>query len=158
MTNFRFPLQKALEWRQTQLELAEARFQQQAAALAALDHARAEMEASGIRAEVEVRRWNPLLGSDLTALGSFRLRVQAQERKIAAQRVECAKQLESRQAAMLEARRRCRLLERLKERRLAEWTAARDRELEEVASEAFLAGWNRRRGAPPSKSRCGAGC
>ncbi len=31
---------------------------------------------------------------------------------------------------MLEARRRCRLLERLKERRLAEWTAERDHELE----------------------------
>jgi hypothetical protein len=42
---------------------------------------------------------------------------------------------------MLEARRRCRLLERLKERRLAEWTSARDRELEEVASESFLARW-----------------
>ena len=44
---------------------------------------------------------------------------------------------------MLEARRRCRLLERLKERRLAEWTTARDRELDELASESYLAKWNR---------------
>jgi hypothetical protein len=45
---------------------------------------------------------------------------------------------------MLEARRRCRLLERLKERRLTEWTAGRDHELEEIAAESYLARWSRR--------------
>jgi hypothetical protein len=44
---------------------------------------------------------------------------------------------------MLEARRCCRLLERLKERRRAEWQAATDREMEELAAESFLAGWSR---------------
>jgi flagellar export protein FliJ len=145
MTSFRFPLQKVLDWRKTQLELEEARFQQQMAALAAIDCAYAEMEASGIRAEVEVRRWDPLAGRDLAALGHFRLRVQSREKQIALQRTECQRELAVRKSAMLEARRRCRLLERLKERRLAEWTSARDRELEEVASESFLARWARRR-------------
>ena len=37
MTTFQFPLQKALDWRRTQLTLAEARVQQQLAALAAID-------------------------------------------------------------------------------------------------------------------------
>ena len=50
---------------------------------------------------------------------------------------------------MLEARRRCRLLERLKERRLAEWTAERDQELEEMAAETYLARWSRGRGVRP---------
>ena len=44
---------------------------------------------------------------------------------------------------MLEARRRCSLLERLKERRLAEWTHERDRELDEIAAESYLARWSR---------------
>jgi hypothetical protein len=44
---------------------------------------------------------------------------------------------------MLEARRRCRLLERLKERRKGEWDIAFNRELEAVAAESFLAQWNR---------------
>jgi hypothetical protein len=44
----------------------------------------------------------------------------------------------------LEARRRCRLLERLRERRWTEWQLARDRELEELASDSYLAQWNRR--------------
>ncbi len=145
MTTFRFPLQKVLDWRQTQLELAEARFQQKVAALAAIDRAFAEMEASGIRAEVEVRRWDPLSGRDLAALGRFRLLVQSREKQISLQRAECRRELAVRKTAMLEARRRCRLLERLKERRLAEWTWARDRELEAVAAESFLARWARRR-------------
>ncbi|SPE29220.1 conserved hypothetical protein [Candidatus Sulfopaludibacter sp. SbA3] len=92
---------------------------------------------------MEVRKWSPVSGRDLAALGGFRLHVKMQERAIAARRAERQKLLEAQQAAMLEARRRCRLLERLKERRRAEWQAASDREVEEVAAESFLAGWAR---------------
>ena len=152
MTSFRFPLQKALDWRRTQLELEEARFKQRAAAMADLDRERAEIEASGIRAEFAVRHWQPLAGLDLAALGSFRLQVKQREVQLATRRADCQRELDARQAAMLEARRRCRLLERLKERRLAEWQSARDRELEELASESYLALWNRRSSEPPSSS------
>jgi hypothetical protein len=146
MKSFQFPLEKALEWRRVQLELEEARHQQQVADLAALDRRRAEVEASGIHAEIQVREWNPVAAGDLTALGNFRLRVKSQETEIARLRVESAKKLGEQQKVMLEARRRCRLLERLKERRLAEWTKERDRELDESAAESYLARWSR--GAP----------
>jgi len=144
MTAFRFRLERVLEWRRTQLELAEARFKQQAAALGALDRMRAETEASGIRAEIEVRRQSRVAGRDLEALGHFRLRVKSEETRIAGLRVAAAAEYAVRQKGMLEARRRVRLLERLRERRLAEWEEARDRELEELASESYLARWNRR--------------
>jgi hypothetical protein len=49
---------------------------------------------------------------------------------------------------MLEARRRCRLLERLRERRWDEWKAAADRELEETAAESYLARWESPRARP----------
>jgi hypothetical protein len=145
MTAFRFPLQKALDWRRTQLELAEARLREQLAALAAIDRARLELQATGRRTEVEVRAFQPLAGGDLSALGSFRLLVKMRERELAARRVECQKELSVRQAALREARRSSRLLERLKERRWAEWQAARDRELEELAADSYLAQWARRR-------------
>src|SRR5438874_12975815 len=124
MTSFQFPLQKALDWRRTQLDLEEARYKQQAAALAELDRVRAEIEAAGVKAEIQVRDWSPVQGRDLAALGSFRLRVKLQEKQIQARRQECERVLAERQNAMLEARRRCRLLERLKERRQVEWKAA----------------------------------
>jgi hypothetical protein len=145
MKTFQFPLEKALDWRRVQLELEEARYKQQVASLAGLDRRRAEVEASGIRAEIQVREWSPIAAGDLSALGNFRLHVKAEESKIARSRSEAAQKLAEQQKCMLEARRRCRLLERLKERRLAEWTAGRDRELDEIAAESYLARWSRRR-------------
>jgi hypothetical protein len=144
MKTFQFPLQRALDWRRTQLGLAEARVGQQLAALAGLDRERAEWDAVGHRTEVEVREFHPLAGGDLNALGSFRLLVKVREREIAAKRVEYQKELAVRQAAMVEARRRCRLLERLRERRSAEWQSASDKELDERAADSYLAQWGRR--------------
>jgi flagellar export protein FliJ len=145
MTSFRFRLEKVLDWRRQQMELEEARFKQQTAAVAGLDGACAALEAAGIRAELEVRTWSPLAGNDLAALAGFRLHTRRQEQEIARLRAEAQKKLEALQTTMLEARRRCRLLERLRERRLAEWQAACDRELEELAGESYLAGLARRR-------------
>jgi hypothetical protein len=145
MKAFQFPLEKALDWRRVQLELEEARYKQQVAALAGLDRQRAEVEASGIRAEIEVREWRPIAAGDLTALGSFRQYVKSRESEIARLRFEAAQKLAEQQKVMLEARRRCRLLERLKEHRLTEWTAERDREVEEIAAESYLARWSRRK-------------
>jgi hypothetical protein len=144
MTTFQFPLQRALDWRGTQLQLAEARVEQQLAALAAIDQANAELESMGQRTEVEVRQFAGLAGGDLSALGSFRLATKVRAKDLAAKRAECQKELAARQAVMLESRRRCRLLERLKERRLTEWKSAADKELDELASDSYLAQWARR--------------
>ena len=144
MNCFKFPLQKVLDWRRTQLELEEIRFRQQSAAMAELDRASAQLNAAGQTAERRVRDWNPVAGGELAALGSFRLHVKLKETELARPRAECRKELGRRENVMLEARRRLRLLERLKERRLEEWCAARDKELEDLASEAYLAKWKRR--------------
>ena len=144
MTAFRFRLEKVLGWRRTELELSETRFKQQMALLAELDRRQAELEAAGIRAEFQVRAARPLDGSDLAALEAFRRHIRVREQDLSVERAEEHKKLEQRQQAMLEARRRCRLLERLRERRLSEWQAATDRETEQLASESYLAGRERR--------------
>jgi hypothetical protein len=145
MKAFQFPLAKALDWRRIQLELEEARYKQQLASLAGLDRQRAEVEASGIRAEIQVREWSPIAAGDLSALGNFRLYIKSQESEIARRRFEAAQKLAEQQKLMLEARRRWRLLDRLKDRRLAEWTTGRDREIEQIAAESYLARWHRRK-------------
>jgi len=141
MTAYRFRLQKVLDWRRTQMDIEEARYRQALAAVAGIDHARAALAAEGIHTEAEVRSWNPVTERDLAALGEFRLHVRARAAKLTAERVERVRQAEAQQAVMLEARRRYQLLERLKERGLEAWTAERDRALEQLASEAFLARW-----------------
>jgi hypothetical protein len=149
LNRFVFSLQKILDWRRTQLELEEAKFRQAMEAVAAVDRARAEVEAGAVKAELEVRGWDKVAGRDLHALGDYRLHVHSQERALEARRDECARRAAAQKAAMLEARRRCRLLERLRERRLAEWKAAQTRELDSLASESYLAQWR-----APSTGAC----
>src|ERR1039457_819262 len=100
--------------------MEEIKFKRESEALEEIDRLRAECEASGIKSELQVRAWTPVTGRDLEALGSFRLQVKAREAGIALQRAGQVKKLEAQQAAMLEARRRCRLLERLKEQRIGD--------------------------------------
>jgi flagellar export protein FliJ len=138
---FEFRLQQVLEWREKQLELEDARFKQQAAGIASLDQARAELASAGLQAEMQLHSSAVVSGQDLSALAGFRQHIRARSREIAARRAEAQKQLEVQQKVMLEARRRCRLLERLRERRLSEWQTACNRETEALASESFLARW-----------------
>lgn len=149
MTSFHFRLEKVLGWRRTQLELEEARFRRQSAALEELDRQRARLQASIICTEAEIRSWAPLTGGDLAALDGFRLRVRKEEKALAARRSAAEQKLEIQRKTMLEARRRYRLLERLSERRLVEWQAARDIELEQLASESHLAALARRSACAP---------
>jgi flagellar export protein FliJ len=139
MSAFRFRLARVLEWRRTELALAETRFRQQTAAIATLDRARATLDASAIRAEMQVRDAPRIEGADLGALDGFRRHVARRRTALAASRAQAQRELDLLQAAMLEARRRFRLLERLRDRRFAEWKEAADRELEQLASESYLA-------------------
>lgn len=139
MTQFRFRLERVVAWRQTQLELAEQRFERQTAAAAELDRARAGLDAAGVRAETAVRQWDAVTGSDLAALDGFRRDLRRRQKDLDARRTAARREMDEGRAAMLEARRRCRLLERLKERRQAEWNAEADRETEQLAAEAFSA-------------------
>jgi hypothetical protein len=143
MNAFRFRLERVLKFRRTQLELEENRFRQQAAQISRLDQERAEAWAAGFHVEHDVRRWRDLAGHDLAALDRFRLAVRSRARSMAQRRVELVRRLAEQETRMVEARRRERLLERLRDRRLAAWVVARDRELEEFAGEAFLARWRR---------------
>jgi hypothetical protein len=151
MNAFRFRLEKVLELRRTQLELEENKFRRESAALSGLDRIRAELEASGIKAELQVRQSPTVTGRELAALGEFRLLVRSREADIARQRAERVKSLATQRAALLEAQRRCRLLERLKERRQEAWRLAGNKEVEDLASETYLAQWTPGAGAATRK-------
>jgi len=142
MTRFHFRLQKVLEWREKQLELEEVRFKQSIAELAGLEKARSEITAAETGAETELRKSAAVSGQDLAALAGYRRFAQARLRQLAAARIEAEKRLAAQQKTMLEARRLCRLLESLKERRLADWQAALDKEVDELAAESHLAKWS----------------
>ena len=142
MTRFRFRLESALVWRRTQLEAAEFRVRQALEALASLDAAIAALEASRMEAEREVRAAGAVAAEDLWALSSWREALRSRAAALVARRREGDADLARRRAEEAAARRRCRLLERLREGRLAEWERQQARELEDFASDAYLARWN----------------
>jgi hypothetical protein len=145
MNTFRFSLERVLDWRRVQLEIEESNYRKQLAGLAEMDRQREELRASGRAAEEQVRVWERVAGRELQGLGGFRTRVQTLERGMHTARVAACRRLAAQQNLMLEASRRVRLLERLKERRLAEWRAGFEKELEENAAESYLARWSGRR-------------
>jgi len=71
----------------------------------------------------------------------WRMRKPPAPRRGPCQRIEYARKFAEQRKVMLEAQRRIKLLERWEERRHAEWKAAHDRELDEIAAESFLANW-----------------
>jgi hypothetical protein len=139
MKPFRFSLEQVLSWRRTEFDLARAELERRAGAVAALDRARAEVEAAGIAAELQVRQYGALDGLDLAALAGFRSHVRATEARIAAEKAQAERRLVEQRGETLAARRRTRLLERLRERRLQAWTAAAAKEIEDAAAESHLA-------------------
>ena len=86
MKAFRFPLQKALDLRMRQLELEEAKLQQAAATLAAVDRERESLLKGRADAEALVRAGKAVPGEDLAALGAFRLHRDAEAKRIAQRR------------------------------------------------------------------------
>jgi len=93
------------------------------------------------RAGRELLAGGIVYGTDLAALSSFRARLERDLEANARARREAAEQIADQQARVVDAHRRVRLLEKLRHRKLEQWSAAWNRELESFAGEAFLARW-----------------
>lgn len=144
MQRFQFRLASALGWRTLQLEVEENK-------LEALFAERRRTEEDLTRLSDERRDADRLLSSDtvegqaLAALDSHRYGLERAAGRVRAAAADCERRITAQRARVLEAERRVRLIERLKELRLAEWHSANNRELESLASETFLAKWARER-------------
>jgi len=144
MRAFEFPLRQALGWRRTQLELEENKLRQLAANLEEMALAAVRLDLVKGRAESTVRQAAVVEAGDLWALSAYRQRLMAELQALALRRLACEQQAAAQRQRVLEAQRQCRLLEKLEQRRHAEWRTAADREIESLAAESFLALWNRR--------------
>lgn len=144
MRAFQFPLRQVLEWRRTQLEVEENKLLQLAAALEELALAVVKLDLVRARAEQSVREAKALEAGDLWALAAYRQRLIAERQGLTRRRHECEQQIAGQRQRVVEAQRQCRLLEKLEERRRAEWRSAAEREIEGLGAESFLALWNRK--------------
>ena len=149
MERFQFPLEKALRWRSVQLVAEQSRLKTLLEQHLRLQAARAELGAEKSNLSSSLMSFADLRGGDLQAASVYSLRLRRQAEKLAAQLAECEKDIRIQTRKYQDAKRRVQLLEDLKERKLAEWQYSNARELETLASESYLAKWNRDQGQNP---------
>jgi len=141
MQSFRFRLERILAWRRKEFEAEQARLGTIAAERQRLEAAQRAILAAWDRSARDLLASGSVDGGDLAALGGFRARLERELEANARLRREAAERLSGQRARTLEAQRRVRLLEKLRERRLGEWRVSWERELESLANDAFLARW-----------------
>jgi flagellar export protein FliJ len=141
---FHFNLDRVREWRTRQLELEEAGLQQLLAEKASLKARAAALEREREAARQAVAQQGSATGQDLGALDAFFRYVAMERQKLAAAQTACERRICVQQQQVIVARRRVEVIERLREKRLADWRAGFDREQENLAAELFLAKWKKR--------------
>ena len=103
--------------------------------------ARLEAEAVQTRRSLMVTGSAP--SQDLVAADLYLRHLADQKKRQAAKLANWQARASKQQKAVVEARRRVRLIEKLEERQFQAWKAAADREQENLASELYLARWKR---------------
>jgi len=145
VTRFDFSLEKVLRWRTVQLAAEEIKLKRLLQEQRQLQTLGAELGVEKTRLLSSLGTFGDLRGEDLHAAGAYSLLLRRHAEKIAQQLARCEKDLAIRKKKYQQAQQRVQLLEELKKRKLTEWRAGEARELETLASEAYLAAWNRDR-------------
>jgi hypothetical protein len=143
MKRFRFRLESIREWRQLQLELEETKLQRLFEELRQLGACRAGLEADGRDAACAVLSTAIVEAQQLVALEAYRLHLRAEVERLRQQESACGARIAAQRQSVRKAERDLQLLEKLKQRRLAEWEREADKEQETLAAEVFLAKWRR---------------
>jgi flagellar biosynthesis chaperone FliJ len=121
------------------LEMEQARLERLFAELRQIEVRLAGLEAEKNACARAVLGLEAVEAAELRALEEYLKHASRSRGALAAERAGCEKRITEQRRRVLEAERNTRLLERLKERRLAAWRLENDRELEALATESFLA-------------------
>jgi flagellar export protein FliJ len=143
MKSFRFPLQRVLDWRGMLMRVEEEKLAGLQYKLASLIKQEQELMAEQARSAGCLLGSTLISGSDILALAAFQARIQRGIASLKASQAQCQVQMAEQRKQVLKARKDCRVLEKLKEKRLKAWTYLSDREVEDTASENYISQWVR---------------
>jgi len=143
MKRFQFRLARVRDFRRQQFEVEEAK-------LEVLRAERQQIEEESLRLENEAtgtRNSLMVIGSveaqDLVAADRYLRFLAIEMKRQAAKMADWQGRTAKQQQAMVEARRRVRLLEKLEEKQLRLWKEEANREQENLSSELYLARWKK---------------
>jgi len=143
MKRFSFRLQNVLKWRLLQLELAEEKLQELFGEARSLEARQVSLAEGKAAEEHSVLNAKTVPAQELAALDAHRRWTAAQQERLARQLLDCQGRIAAQREQVRKAEQNLKLLEKLRERRLAEWTFALEKEYEALGEEAFLAQWQR---------------
>jgi flagellar export protein FliJ len=143
MKAFQFPLQRVLEWRELQMRTEEEKLSTIQNKLAEVLHRENALTAAQLNAEMNVLGRPLVEATEFRALAAFQLRIRGEKVSLIAARKNLELQIAEQRKRLLKARKDCKILENLKERRKKSWTYLHDREIENTAAESFISNWAR---------------
>jgi hypothetical protein len=145
MAQFHFPLEKVLRWRSLELAAEEAKLERVVREQLRLQTMKADLSAERSKLDRSLDTMPDLRGTDLRAASVYRLILKRQADSLVEQVAKCDRDLIEQKKKYRAAKQRFRLLEELRARKFEEWRQEQARELESLATESFLANWNRDR-------------
>ena len=153
MSTFRFRLERVLSWRQTELAAAEAELERLHSELRMLHGKLQDLAVNEAKETQMIQALRSLPGRAIAEIGDTRKWVAQERERLQARIGDCAGRTDRQTAVVTEARRKVRLLERLRERRHETWLEEENRALDELARESALGSWLRRENGTPKAER-----
>jgi len=135
MTSFKFRLQRVLDFRRTQFQIAESECHRAGAKLHAIQAQQAALASRKAETRKAVARAPETTGQELAPLPGWYGWTVSTSRQLGQLERVAAQELQKRRNALVEAQRKVRLLEKLRDNRHAQWQVAFDREIEELAAD-----------------------
>jgi flagellar export protein FliJ len=142
MKQFSFRLDRVLEWRRTQVRIEEAKLEQLNGELRAIAAQQTAIREETEQTRVDLACSSAVTGVELAALEHYRQAASQKFVRLQQSRAQCNQKIAGQMQQVTERRREARLLEKLRERRVAEWSTALARDIEQQAEESFLSRWN----------------
>ena len=139
MKRFDFPLETVRRWRLERAGIEELKLRQILAEKQKLATRKVQIYSEMAQTARQVLGQPSMQSLELQSLDSFRLYGRNRIRDIENQERQCEARAVEQRNRVLEARRQFELLDRLRQKALAEWRAAGNKEQEEMAAELFLA-------------------
>lgn len=138
MKKFHFSLAAALKLRESQLEAERAKLQQLFTGEQGLKDALDSLAVDRRDATAFIQNSAAVDATELRALSTFSLGANARETYLRSEMVRQAKSIAEQKARVMQAERKVRLLNKLREKKLNAWNEEVNREIELAAQESWL--------------------
>jgi flagellar export protein FliJ len=143
MTTFTFRLQRVLDFRRTQFQIAESECRRTAAKLHSIQAQQASLASQRLQTRKLFSGLAEVASRDLAPLPAWFKWTETAGRHLANLERATQQEFEKRRQALVEAQRKVRLLEKLRDDRKGQWQVEFDREIEQLAADSTNSRYSR---------------